>query len=83
MNPLVREQIIGCTNGTTVNMLSVDGLRTPKFRLPPKELIDKFERFAAPIFEKMELLYEESRTLASLRDTLLPRLMRGEVRVKP
>ncbi len=82
MDPLVREQIIGCTNGTTVNMLSVDGLQTPKFKLPPKELIDKFEQFAAPIFEKLELLYEECRTLASLRDTLLPKLMRGEVRVK-
>jgi type I restriction enzyme S subunit len=81
MDPLVREQIIGCTNGTTVNMLSKDGLQTPKFKLPPKELIDKFEQFASPIFDKMELLYEESRTLASLRDTLLPKLMRGEVRV--
>lgn len=82
MNPYVRDQIIGCTNGTTVNMLSADGLRTPKFHLPPKRLIDKFEQFAAPIFEKMELIYEESRTLANLRDSLLPKLMRGEVRVK-
>jgi type I restriction enzyme S subunit len=81
MDPLVREQIIGCTNGTTVNMLSKDGLQTPKFKLPPSELIDKFENFASPIFDKMELLYEESRTLANLRDTLLPKLMRGEVRV--
>jgi len=63
MDPFVRDQIIGCTNGTTVNMLSADGLRTPKFRLPPKELIDQFELFATPIFEKKELLYKESRTL--------------------
>ena len=82
MSTDVREQIIGCTNGTTVNMLSADGLRMPRFRLPPKELIDRFEQFASPIFDKMEILYEESRTLASLRDTLLPKLMRGEVRVK-
>jgi type I restriction enzyme S subunit len=82
MSPEMREQVIGCTNGTTVNMLSVDGLRTPRFKLPPIELIEKFEQFATPIFEKIELLYEESRTLASLRDTLLPKLMRGEVRVK-
>jgi type I restriction enzyme S subunit len=82
MDPFVRDQIIGCTNGTTVNMLSADGLRTPKFRLPPKELIDQFELFATPIFEKKELLYKESRTLEILRDTLLPKLMRGEVRVR-
>ncbi|KAF0108289.1 MAG: type I restriction enzyme S subunit [Anaerolineaceae bacterium] len=81
MNPYVRDQIIGCTNGTTVNMLSADGLRTPKFHLPPKQLIDEFEKFATPIFEKMELIHEESRMLGSLRDSLLPKLMRGEVRV--
>jgi type I restriction enzyme, S subunit len=82
MDPFVRDQIVGCTNGTTVNMLSADGLRNPKFKLPPKELIDRFELFAAPIFEKKELLYKESHTLANLRDTLLPKLMRGEVSVK-
>ncbi len=82
MSPDVREQIIGCTNGTTVNMLSTDGLRIPKFRLPPEALIDRFEQFSSSIFEKMELLYEESCTLASLRDALLPKLMRGEVRVR-
>lgn len=81
MAPLVREQIIACTNGTTVNMLSIDGLKMPRFILPPPELIEQFEKIAVPIFEKMEAIHEESQTLASMRDTLLPKLISGEVSV--
>jgi len=81
MAPLVREQIIACTNGTTVNMLSIDGLKMPRFILPPPELIEHFEKIAVPIFEKMEAIHEESQTLASMRDTLLPKLISGEVSV--
>jgi type I restriction enzyme, S subunit len=49
---------------------------------PPQESMREFDNFARPIFEKINANEEESRTLASLRDALLPKLMRGEVRVK-
>jgi type I restriction enzyme S subunit len=75
----VREQIIGCTNGTTVNMLAADGLRRPAFPMPPAELVDRFDRLAAPTFDRMEQNVVQSRTLAAIRDALLPRLMSGEV----
>ncbi len=81
MTPSVREQVIGCTNGTTVNMLSVDGLKFPRFALPPKELVSRFTQIVSPIFDMMENNYEQSRTLAALRDTLLPKLISGEIRV--
>jgi type I restriction enzyme S subunit len=79
MYPLVREQIIGCTNGTTVNMLSSDGLRVPRFVLPPRDLIKRFESVATPIFESIEQNYEQSVTLAAIRDALLPKLLSGEI----
>jgi type I restriction enzyme S subunit len=82
MVPLVREQVVACTNGTTVNMLSVDGLRTPRFVLSSVELIQRFESIAAPVFAKAEGNYEQSLSLAALRDALLPKLISGEVRVK-
>ncbi len=50
--------------------------------VPPTELAKKFGDFAKSVIDKVRANDEESRTLASLRDTLLPRLMRGEVRVK-
>lgn len=81
LTPFVREQVIACTNGTTVNMLSVDGLRTPKFVLPPPELIDEFESIAAPVSARIEANYKEAQTLVELRDMLLPKLISGEVRI--
>jgi type I restriction enzyme S subunit len=49
---------------------------------PPHDLMNKFDAFVIPNFDKIEANEKESRTLASLRDTLLPKLMRGVVRVK-
>jgi type I restriction enzyme S subunit len=40
------------------------------------------DKVMSPILEKIICNEKESRTLASLRDTLLPKLMRGEARVK-
>jgi len=52
------------------------------FVLPPQEICKKFEEVVSPLFAQIRLNTEESRMLASLRNGLLPRLMRGEVRVK-
>ncbi len=49
---------------------------------PPVDLARKFGEFAKSVIEKVRVNDEENRTLASLRDTLLPKLMSGEVRVK-
>ncbi|MCC7180420.1 MAG: restriction endonuclease subunit S [Acidobacteria bacterium] len=45
------------------------------------EILDVFHRIAAPMFERTAVNREESRTLAALRDTLLPKLLSGELRV--
>ncbi|MFB3891131.1 MAG: restriction endonuclease subunit S [Phycisphaerae bacterium] len=82
MSPLVRDQITGCTNGTTVNMLAADGLQRPLFVLPPAGLIDRFESLAADLHAKAECNRQESETLTAMRDALLPRLLSGEIRVQ-
>ena len=40
-----------------------------------------FERLMKPLFDEQECVEDESRRLASLRDTLLPKLMSGELQV--
>jgi type I restriction enzyme S subunit len=77
----VREQVIGHTNGTTVNALARSGIEQAAFALPTAERIAEFEQIVAPMFEQQENLYDESRTLAELRDALLPKLLSGELRV--
>lgn len=50
--------------------------------LPPSKNMKAFKEIIKPIFDKISSTNEQSRTLAGLRDTLLPRLMRGEVLVR-
>ena len=50
--------------------------------IPPSAIVEKFEEICYPIDQMIENNEKESRTLGSLRDSLLPKLMRGEVRVK-
>jgi type I restriction enzyme S subunit len=47
---------------------------------PPVEL--EFDRLVGPIIERLRAALFENRTLAATRDTLLPKLMSGELRVK-
>jgi type I restriction enzyme S subunit len=49
--------------------------------VPPRELTDAFGRLAKPLVAQMRNNEEESSTLATLRDTLLPKLLSGEIRV--
>ena len=81
MTPTVREQITSATNGSTVNMLSMDGLQRPEFKLPPQERISEFTRQIRLWWRRRQINHSQIRTLEKLRDTLLPKLMSGEVRV--
>ncbi len=68
-------------NGTSVPNLDANGLLGGyKITLPPVAILEAYSDYCIPIFE---LLYSgESRDLAALRDTLLPKLLSGEVSVK-
>ena len=53
-----------------------------KIAIPPKDKAKEFSDFMKPVVQLIRSNTMQSRTLASLRDTLLPKLMRGEVRMK-
>jgi type I restriction enzyme S subunit len=48
---------------------------------PIKQIIEAFDRIAAPLFDQAFANTLESRTLATIRDTLLPKLLSGEISV--
>lgn len=73
--------IYGHTSGTTVLHLGKHGVPKYEFAMPSSELLAKFTAIAAPIFSKIELNETNSNTLANLRDTLLPKLMSGELQI--
>ena len=49
---------------------------------PPEPIAARFGKVVQPLFTRASEAIRESRTLADLRDTLLPKLVSGEVRVE-
>lgn len=67
--------------GTILDALNVKNIPQLCFSLPNIELISNFERIVSPMRSKMEYNIKENLTLSSIRDTLLPKLMTGKIRV--
>ena len=59
-----------------INQGNLKALEFPKF---PKELVKEFNIQVEPLFQKINQNKTQIRTLTALRDTLLPKLMSGEV----
>ena len=69
------------STGTTVLHLSKDAVPSFLFPCPPAEVGRAFRSVTNALFEKIDANEQESATLSALRDTLLPKLMSGELRV--
>ena len=50
-----------------------------KVALPPKPIAAAFTRIIQPMLDRIHANLHQSRTLATLRDTLLPKLLSGEL----
>ncbi len=62
--------------------LNQQSIKSLEIKIPPYENIMKFEEVAKPLINNIFNNGIQIRTLAKLRDTLLPKLISGEVRVK-
>ena len=69
-----------CT-GTTMQAINNKDTKMIKFVLPDMETVSKYNQIAKPIFEKIYHNTLEITQLSNLRDTLLPKLMNGEIDV--
>lgn len=77
-----KEHCLGYSNGSTVLHLSKKAIPEYEMKLPPDSLIIKFSKKVKPLVQKQFRNQTQIRTLTALRDTLLPKLMSGEVRVE-
>lgn len=70
-------------NGTTgIKNLDISGfIETEPILIAPAELVKKFDTFCQSVFSKVYANGLESEQLALVRDTLLPKLMSGEIDV--
>ena len=78
---LSTSEIENKATGSTFKEASGSLMKSLSTIVPTKTVLDSFEELIKPIFNKQEMLEAESLRLASLRDTLLPRLMSGELKV--
>ena len=67
--------------GTTQQQLTVPDFKKTEILVPSQEIVTLFTATIEPIFEKIWANQNENEKLSSLRDTLLPKLMSGELDV--
>ncbi|MEK9725265.1 MAG: restriction endonuclease subunit S, partial [Rhodospirillaceae bacterium] len=77
----VVEQLRQAAHGSVFDTITRKTFDISRLVIPPVEAANRFEAIAGPLADKILLNVRESRTLAELRDTLLPKLISGEIRV--
>jgi type I restriction enzyme S subunit len=76
-----KEFVLGKSYGSAQANVSTKDISTFPIRGTQK-LIEEYNGMTNDLFERQLLLIGESQTLATLRNTLLPRLMSGELRIR-
>ena len=67
--------------GSAVPSMTTDILNAMELPIPDADTLYKFENIIAPLYQAMQQNTQESGKLAEVRDSLLPRLMSGEIDV--
>ena len=75
------DEIVSHANGSTFLEISKANFRPIPTVVPKNEIMNAFDRLSRQMYLKVVEHERESRTLAALRDTLLPKLISGELRV--
>ena len=68
--------------GTTQSYITLGSLREMLVILPNSKIIKEFKILVQPVFKKYHLNNQQIQTLTKTRDSLLPKLMSGQLRVK-
>lgn len=71
--------IEGMASGSTFKEVSGSTMKSVPAFIPDDETLARFTEFCSPIFEQQQMLERQNQSLAALRDSLLPKLMSGEI----
>jgi type I restriction enzyme, S subunit len=77
------EQLVHAAHGSVFDTITTRTFQTSAVVLPPTDLLLQLEQQIRPLFQGILLQIRESSTLRAIRDALLPKLLSGEVRVRP
>jgi type I restriction enzyme S subunit len=78
---MFKNHIDGYTNGTTVLHLGKNALEDFTVPLPDARLMSIFESLGSSVIDKLQAIYLENLSLEQIRDSLLPRLISGELQI--
>ena len=76
------DEIVNHANGSTFLEISKSSFRQLPVVVPDESAMKKFDGLARPLYNRIVSNEGQSRSLTSLRDALLPKLVSGEIRVR-
>jgi type I restriction enzyme S subunit len=78
----VMDDLVQTGHGTVFNTITTSTFQASHAVLAPQDVLHGFERMVAPLFQQILVKEHEYQGLLALRDTLLPKLISGELRVR-
>ena len=75
------DEIVSHANGSTFLEISKASFRPICIVAPSGRVMEAFDQMSRPMYRKVVEHERESRTLAALRDALLPKLIAGDLRL--
>ena len=75
------DRVLANANGSTFMEISKRNFRPITAVVPTPEVLQRFMRIVNPFHQQIVSLHKQSRQLANIRDTLLPKLISGKLRV--
>ena len=75
------EKRLNVDTGTILDALNVKDIPKLRFFYPSSEILSNFEEQVSRIWQRREMILEENNNLSKLRDTLLPKLISGELKI--
>ena len=76
-----QQQLQSIVTGSAQPKFNKTNFRSLSVLLPNREILEKFNDIYTPIYDMIVSNFAENQRLAALRDTLLPKLMNGEIDV--
>lgn len=78
---VMQQYLLARLAGTTQKYLSLKALREISVLVPSGSILEEFSRVVTPLFGKVHHQRSQIKSLTQLRDTLLPRLISGQLRL--
>ena len=82
MTLLLVERLLKKANGAVFNAITTRDFSSERIAIPNNDIIDIFCEKTSPMYENILLNSIENKKLSVIRDTLLPKLMNGELNIE-